>query len=171
MENMHMLKKTVCKELDQIAERVGQKKTLAGSELEQVSKLAMLLKDLYKIEKLEEEMGFSEGGMWDARGSYANRGYSRAGGSYAEAGGGSYGTHVNAGGSSNRGSSYAEGGGSYGGDYAERRGRDSKGRYTSYSMAEGQRDMIEGIREMMDRENLSNNSREILRKAMEQLEK
>jgi hypothetical protein len=31
--------------------------------------------------------------------------------------------------------------------------------------------MVEGIREMMDRENLSNNSREILRKAMEQLER
>lgn len=162
MENMHILKKMLCKEIDEMAERIGQKKTLAGAELEQISKLVMTLKNVYKVEKLEGEMGYSEGeGMWTARGGYANRGYSNDEG---------YRTHVNAGGSSNRGYSHDDGG-SYGGDYAERRSRDSRGRYSNYSMHDGQRDMVEGIREMMDRENLSNNSREILRKAMEQLER
>ena len=151
MEKLHVLKRMLCREMDELAEKLDMKKSISGTDLEHLSMLTKTLKNVYRIEELEEGE-YSERGMWTARG-YSDRGYSHEG----RAG------HVNAGGSSNRGD--------YRGDYSERRGRDARGRYTSYSMDDGQRDMVEGIREMMDRENLSNNSREILRKAMEQLER
>lgn len=144
MEHMEMLKKTLCKEIDEMAERIGQKKMLAGNELEQISKLVMTLKNIYKVEKLEAESAHSMGrGMWNARGGYSN----------------------------GMDESYRYGH-TYDGEHSERRGRDARGRYTSmYSMNDSKYEMVEGIREMMDREGLSPQSREILHKAMEQLSK
>jgi hypothetical protein len=126
-------------ELNRIAER--------GELSPAVAPMAHVLTDIVKnIDKIEmlEEGGYSkEGG-----GSY--RGYSRdGGGSYR----GSY-----------DGGSY---GGSYDGGYSERRGRDSRGRYTSRD--DGKEHMMHQIREMMH--NAEGREREALERCMNELQK
>jgi hypothetical protein len=127
-------------ELNKIAERGELSPTVAPM----AHVLTDIVKNIDKIEMLEEGGGYSrEGG-----GSY--RGYSRDGG-------GSY-----------RGS-YDSGsyGGSYDGGYSERRGRDSRGRYTSRD--DGKEHMMHQIREMMH--NADGREREALERCMNELQK
>lgn len=134
MEYMHELKEKLCEELEEIA-RKGE---LGAGDLEIVHKLTDTIKNLDKIEMLEEDGGYSRDGDWEMEG----RGnYSRNGGAY------------------NRGSSYA-------------RRRDSRGRYTSdrrYSRDDAKTHMIEQMEQMMNGSQ-NEREREIIRRAMEQLE-
>ena len=134
MEYMHELKEKLCEELEEIA-RKGE---LGAGDLEIVHKLTDTIKNLDKIEMLEEDDGYSRGGDWEMEG---RGGYSRNGGAY------------------NRGSSYA-------------RRRDSRGRYTSdrrYSRDDAKTHMIEQMEQMMNGSQ-NEREREIIRRAMEQLE-
>lgn len=139
MKNYRKLKDMLCEELDKLTER----KELNGSSLDMIHKLTDTIKNLDKIEMLEEESGYSErghGGDWEARGSYAGNSYDR----------GEYG-----------GNSYADGGNSYRG-----RKRDSMGRY---SRDDGKDHMIHKLREMMGGAE-SDTEREALRHCISKIE-
>ena len=75
MEYMYELKEKLCKELEEIA-RKGE---LGAGDLEIVHKLTDTIKNLDKIEMLEDG-GYSQTGDWEGRGSYAR------GSSYANRG-------------------------------------------------------------------------------------
>ena len=127
MEYMHELKEKLCDELEEIA-RKGE---LGAGDLEIVHKLTDTIKNLDKIEMLEEDDGYSRDGDWEMEGR------------------GRY----------NRGSSYA-------------RRRDSRGRYTSdrrYSRDDAKTHMIEQMEQMMNGTQ-NEREREIIKRAMEQLE-
>lgn len=71
MEYMNKIKKMLCKEL----EEYGEQKTLTVSDLEMIHKLTDTIKNLDKIEKLEDEDGYSEHyPYYDNGSSYARRG-------------------------------------------------------------------------------------------------
>lgn len=137
MEYMHELKEKLCDELEEIAN----KGELGAGDLEIVHKLTDTIKNLDKIEMLEDG-GYSQAGDWEIEG----RAY-------------------------NRGNSYA------------RRKRDSMGRYSRdgrmmrggyrdgrmYSRAEAKDEIMEKIEDMM--EDADPKEKEILRRAMGQLEK
>lgn len=137
MKDYRKLKEMLCDELDKFAER----KELSGSSLDIIHKLTDTIKNLDKIEMLEEESGYSERGR---RG-----GYSRDGGDWEAHG-------VYSG-----GNSYNDGGNSYRG-----RKRDSMGRY---SRDDGKEHMVHKLREMMgDAE--SDAEREALRHCISKIE-
>lgn len=136
MDYMHELKEKLCEELEEIA----RKGDLSAGDLETASKLAATIKDLGKIEMMDDG-GYSQDGDWMARGTY------------------------------DRGNSYRE------------RKRDSMGRYSKdgriirggyrdghmYSRAEAKEDMMDQIEDMMA--GATEKEKEILRRAMDQLEK
>ena len=138
MEYMYELKDKLCKELDEIA----RKPEMGAGDLEIIHKLTDTIKNIDKIEMLEDD-GYSQAGDWEAdmRGSYG------------------------------RGSSYRG------------RKRDSMGRYSregNYSSARGGRGgysrhdakeaMMEQMEMLMDQTG-SEREREIIRRAMDQMEK
>ena len=162
MEYIDKIKKMLCKELEEYAE-MGKIKN--STELDMIWKLTDTVKNLDKIEMLEEESeGYSE-----ARGGRGRGGRGR--------------------------SSYAMGGSSYDDDmmYSERRGRgryakrDSMGRYSSddgmsyddysdensyrsgYSRGDAKDHMMNKLGSMM--ENADPNEREILKDCMRKLER
>ena len=137
MDYMHELKEKLCDELKEIAN----KPEMGAGDLEIVHKLTDTIKNICKIDMLDEDGGYSRDGDWEARGSY------------------------------NRGSSYRG------------RKRDSMGRYSRdgrmmrggyrdgrmYSRAEAKDEIMEKIEDMMD--DADPKEKEILRRAMDQLEK
>lgn len=78
MKKAEELKEMLCEELEAIASTGN----ISRSDLDDVSKLTESLKNLYKIEMLEEASEYSQDGEWEARGNYArgnmrsNRNYS-----------------------------------------------------------------------------------------------
>ena len=74
MEYMHELKDKLCDELDEIA-RKGE---LGAGDLEIVHKLTDTIKNLDKIEMLEDGGGYSQAGDWEIEGRAYNRGNSYA---------------------------------------------------------------------------------------------
>ena len=143
MKHYHELKEMLCRELDKFAD----KGEITGGTLEIIHKLTDTIKNLDKIEMLEDG-GYSErGGGWEARGSYGN-----SGGYSGREGGSSY---------NDGGNSYNNGGSSYRG-----RRRDSMGRY---SRDDGREYMTNQLREMM-RNAESEPEREALRQCISKLE-
>lgn len=136
MEYMHELKEKLCDELEEIAN----KGELGSGDLEIIHKLTDTIKNLDKIEMLEDG-GYSQAGDWEIEG----RAY-------------------------NRGNSYA------------RRKRDSLGRYSRdgramryrdgrmYSMAEAKDRIMDEMEEAMGAAT-TDREREIIKRAMDQLEK
>lgn len=137
MEYMHELKEKLCEELEEIA-RKGE---LGAGDLEIIHKLTDTIKNLDKIEMLEDGGGYSQAGDWEIEG----RAY-------------------------NRGNSYA------------RRKRDSMGRYSRdgrtmryrdgrmYSRADAKEHMMGELEEAMEAAT-TDRERDIIKRAMEQLEK
>lgn len=71
MEYMNKIKKMLCNELEDYSDR----KSLSTSDLDMIHKLTDTIKNLDKIEMLENEGGYSEHYPYDDRGSsYARRG-------------------------------------------------------------------------------------------------
>lgn len=137
MEYMYELKEKLCRELEEVA----RKPEMGAGDLELIHKLTDTIKNIDKIDALEDD-GYSRGGDWEMEG----RGnYSRNGGAY------------------NRGSSYA------------RRKRDSMGRYSRewrdgrYSRDDAKERMIEQMEQLMNGSQ-NEREREIIKRAMEQLE-
>ena len=73
MEYMHELKEKLCKELDEIA----RKPEMGAGDLEIIHKLTDTIKNLDKIEMLEDG-GYSQAGDWEIEGRAYNRGSSYA---------------------------------------------------------------------------------------------
>ena len=74
MEYMHELKEKLCDELEEIAK----KGELGAGDLEIVHKLTDTIKNLDKIEMLEDGGGYSQAGDWEIEGRAYNRGSSYA---------------------------------------------------------------------------------------------
>lgn len=126
MEYMYELKEKLCRELEEVA----RKPEMGAGDLELIHKLTDTIKNIDKIDALEDD-GYSRGGGWEMEGR------------------GRY----------NRGSSYA-------------RRRDSRGRYTSdrrYSRDDAKTHMIEQMEQLMNGSQ-NEREREIIKRAMEQLE-
>ena len=138
MEYMRELKEKLCEELEEIA-RKGE---LGAGDLEIVHKLTDTIKNIDKIEMLEEDDGYSRDGDYDGssygRGSsYANRGKHYVRGHYSRDGRGGY-------------------------------SRD--GRMGGYSRHDAKEAMMEQAHDMMESAT-SEREREVVRRFMEQLEK
>lgn len=133
MEYLHELKEKLCDELEEIAK----KPDMSAGDLETVHKLTDTIKNIDKIDMLEDDGGYSRDGDWMARGTY------------------------------DRGSSYA------------RRKRDNMGRYSRdgrmhdrvmYSRADAKDHMMGELEEAMSAAS-TDREREIIRRAMDQIEK
>ena len=130
MEYMYELKEKLCRELEEVA----RKPEMGAGDLELIHKLTDTIKNIDKIDALEDD-GYSRDGDWEMEGR------------------GRY----------NRGSSYA------------RRKRDSMGRYSRewrdgrYSRDDAKERMIDQMEQMMNGTQ-NEREREIIRRAMEQLE-
>lgn len=74
MEYMYELKDKLCKELDEIA----RKPEMGAGDLEIIHKLTDTIKNLDKIEMLEDDGGYSQAGDWEIEGRAYNRGNSYA---------------------------------------------------------------------------------------------
>ena len=137
MDYMHELKEKLCDELKEIAN----KPEMGAGDLEIVHKLTDTIKNICKIDMLDEDGGYSRDGDWEARGSY------------------------------NRGSSYRgrkrDSMGRYSRDGRMMRGGYRDGRMCS--RAEAKDEIMEKIEDMMD--DADPKEKEILRSAMDQLEK
>lgn len=79
MKAMRDLREMLCKELDEIAA----KREMNAGDLETIHKLTDTIKNIDKIEMLEDE-GYSNDGEWraDMRGSYGRNDYTRRGEHY-----------------------------------------------------------------------------------------
>lgn len=138
MEYMYELKDKLCKELDEIAN----KGELGAGDLEIVHKLTDTIKNLDKIEMLENGGGYSQAGDWEIEG----RAY-------------------------NRGSSYARRKRDSMGRYS-RDGRTMRGGYRDgrmYSRADAKDDMMDQMEALMEQAG-SEKEREAIRRCMGQLE-
>ena len=137
MHYMHDLKDLLCAELEDYAENGKKSGKMSMGDLESIHKLTDTVKNILKIDMLEEESGYSEDGHYMGEGRI-------------------YGTSYESGYSERGGSSYARGRGRYA-------KRDSMGRYSrddgmhyrdgmrgGYSRDEGKHYMMEQLEEMME---------------------
>ena len=138
MEYMHELKEKLCDELEEIA-RKGE---LGSGDLDIIHKLTDTIKNLDKIEMLEDG-GYSQAGYRDGGSSYAR------GSSYA-----------------NRGKHYVRG--HYSQDGYSMEGRRSGNNGRMYSRAEAKDEIMDLIEDMMSDANEQEKS--IFRRVMSQLE-
>lgn len=140
MRDWHELKEMLCKEL----EEYSRKGKMSAGDLETIHKLTDTIKNIDKIEMLEEDGGYSQAGGMQGGGG---RGMNRGGGSYNDGG---YG-----------------GGNSY-----RRQRRDSRGRYSregGYSYGDGMEEVWE-ILEMMET-GLPDEQREAIRRFRREMQK
>ena len=105
MHYMETLKDLLCAELEDYAEKGQKANKMSAGDLEAIHKLTDTVKNILKIDMLEEESGYSEDGRYMGEGRI-------------------YGTSYESGYSERGGSSYARGRGRYA-------RRDSMGRYSS----------------------------------------
>ena len=138
MDYMHDLKEKLCDELEEIA----RKPEMSAGDLEAINKLTDTIKNICKIDMLEDGGGYSQAGDWEIKG----RAY-------------------------NRGSSYARRKRDSMGRYS-RDGRMMRGGYRDgrmYSRAEAKEDIMDQIEDMMG--DADEKEKAILRRAMTELEK
>lgn len=136
MEYMHELKEKLCEELDEIA----RKPEMGAGDLEIIHKLTDTIKNLDKIEMLEDG-GYSQAGYRDGGSSY-NRGSSYA----------------------NRGKHYVRG--HYSREGYSNEGRGSRG---GYSRNDAKEAMMEQMEMLMDQAG-SEREREAIRRCISQLD-
>ena len=156
MHYMHDLKDLLCAELEDYAEKGKKSGKMSMGDLESIHKLTDTVKNILKIDMLEDETGYSEDGAYMGEGRI-------------------YGTSYDG---YDRGTSYARGRGRYA-------KRDSMGRYSrddgymrrdvrnmrdGYSRDEGKAYMMEQLEDMMeDAEKPA--EKEALRRCMEALKR
>ena len=157
MHYMHDLKDLLCAELEDYAEKGKKSGKMSMGDLETVHKLTDTVKNILKIDMLEEESGYSEDGHYMGEGRI-------------------YGTSYDDGMHREGGYSYARGRGRYA-------KRDSMGRYSrddgmmyrgdmrgGYSREDGKHYMMEELGRLMD-EASTPTEREALKKCMQALER
>ena len=157
MHYMHDLKDLLCAELEDYAEKGKKSGKMSMGDLESIHKLTDTVKNILKIDMLEDETGYSEDGAYMGEGRI-------------------YGTSYDDGMRRGVGYSYARGRGRYA-------KRDSMGRYSrddgymrrdvrdgGYSREDGKEYMMERIGELMD-EAQKPAEKEALRRCMEALKR
>ena len=157
MHYMHDLKDLLCAELEDYAEKGKKSGKMSMGDLESIHKMTDTVKNILKIDMLEEEGGYSEDGHYMGEGRI-------------------YGTSYESGYSERGGSSYARGRGRYA-------KRDSMGRYSrddgmryrggmrgGYSRDDGKHYMMEQLEDMME-EAENPKQKEALRHCMQALER
>ena len=157
MHYMETLKDLLCAELEDYAEKGKKANKMSAGDLEAIHKLTDTVKNILKIDMLEEESGYSEDGRYMGEGRI-------------------YGTSYESGYSERGGSSYARGRGRYA-------KRDSMGRYSrddgmmyrggmrgGYSRDDGKHYMMEQLEEMME-EAEKPAEKEALRRCMDALKR
>ena len=156
MHYMHDLKDLLCAELEDYAEKGKKSGKMSMCDLDSIHKLTDTVKNILKIDMLEEETGYSEDGAYMGEGRI-------------------YGTSYDG---YDRGASYARGRGRYAkrdsmGRYSRDDGymrRDGRGMRDGYSRDEGKAYMMEQLEDMMeDAEKPS--EKEALRRCMEALKR
>ena len=159
MHYMHDLKDLLCAELEDYAEKGKKSGKMSMADLESVHKLTDTVKNILKIDMLEDEAGYSEDGYYMGEGRIYGTSYDdemRRGGGY----------------------SYARGRGRYAkrdsmGRYSRDDGymrRDGRGMRDGYSRDEGKAYMMEQLEDMMeDAEKPA--EKEALRRCMEALKR
>lgn len=147
---MHKIKEKLMDILDEYEERARSNPDgkLSDAEIQKIHMLTDTVKNICKIEMLEDGEGYSERIDSDTRGGYSRDGQWIARGGY---GGNSYREGRNG---------YNDGGSSY-----ARRKRDSMGRY---SRADGKEHMVEKLREMM--QEAEGEEREVIRRCLREIE-
>ena len=157
MHYMHDLKDLLCAELEDYAEKGKKSGKMSMGDLESIHKLTDTVKNILKIDMLEEESGYSEDGHYMGEGRI-------------------YGTSYDDGMHREGGYSYARGRGRYA-------RRDSMGRYSrdggmpyrggmrgGYSRDDGKHYMMEQLEEMME-EAEKPAEKEALRRCMDALKR
>ena len=157
MHYMHDLKDLLCAELEDYAEKGKKSGKMSMGDLESIHKLTDTVKNILKIDMLEEESGYSEDGHYMGEGRI-------------------YGTSYDDGMHREGGYSYARGRGRYA-------KRDSMGRYSrdggmmyrggmrgGYSRDDGKHYMMEQLEEMME-EAEKPAEKEALRRCMDALKR
>ena len=157
MHYMETLKDLLCAELEDYAEKGQKANKMSAGDLEAIHKLTDTVKNILKIDMLEEESGYSEDGRYMGEGRI-------------------YGTSYESGYSERDGSSYARGRGRYA-------KRDSMGRYSrdggmsyrggmrgGYSRDDGKEYMMEQLEEMMEQAQKPA-EKEALRRCMDALKR
>ena len=159
MHYMHDLKDLLCAELEDYAEKGKKSGKMSMGDLDSIHKLTDTVKNILKIDMLEEESGYSEDGAYIGEGRIYGTSYDdemRRGGGY----------------------SYARGRGRYAkrgsmGRYSRDDGymrRDGLGMRDGYSRDEGKAYMMEQLEDMMeDAEKPA--EKEALRRCMEALKR
>ena len=159
MHYMHDLKDLLCAELEDYAEKGKNSGKMSMGDLESIHKLTDTVKNILKIDMLEDESGYSEDGAYMGEGRI-------------------YGTSYDDGMLRGVGYSYARGRGRYAkrdsmGRYSRDDGymrRDGRGMRDGYSRDEGKAYMMEQLEDMMeDAEKPA--EKEALRRCMEALKR
>ena len=156
---MHKIKEKLMEELHEVESKLkkaGDGKLSAG-DLEYIHKLTDTIKNIDKIEMLEEDGGHSQGGgNWMARGMYGGNSYDEGGNSYARRKRDSMGRY------SRDGGNYSEEGGD---GYSERK------HYVRghYSRGDAKEHMIDKMEEMMEMAG-SEKEREAIRQCISKIE-
>ena len=157
MHYMETLKDLLCAELEDYAEKGQKANKMSAGDLEAIHKLTDTVKNILKIDMIEEESGYSEDGRYMGEGRI-------------------YGTSYESGYSERGGSSYARGRGRYA-------KRDSMGRYSrddgmmyrggmrgGYSRDDGKHYMMGELERLMEKAS-THTEREALEKCMQALER
>ena len=166
MHYMETLKDLLCAELEDYAEKCKKANKMSAGDLEAIHKLTDTVKNILKIDMLEEEGGYSEDGTYMGEGriygtSYES-GYSDRGGSSYARGRGRYAKRDSMGRYSRDDGMMYRGGMSY--------ARDGRGMRGGYSRDEGKHYMMEQLEEMME-EAEKPAEKEALRRCMDALKR
>ena len=171
MHYMETLKDLLCAELEDYAEKGQKANKMSAGDLEAIHKLTDTVKNILKIDMLEEEAGYSEDGHYMGEGriygtSYES-GYSERGGSSYARGRGRYAKR------DSMGRYSRDGGMSYDDDMSYARGGrmgNRVGMRGGYSRDEGKHYMMEQLEEMME-EAEKPAEKEALRRCMDALKR
>ena len=169
MHYMETLKDLLCMELEEYAEKGKKSGKMSMGDLESIHKLTDTVKNILKIDMLEEESGYSEDGHYMGEGriygtSYES-GYSERGGSSYARGRGRYAKR------DSMGRYSRDGGMPYDGDMSYARGgRGGNRGGGGYSREGGKQYMMERLEDMME-EAENPKQKEALRYCMQALER
>ena len=167
MHYMETLKDLLCAELEDYAEKGQKANKMSAGDLEAIHKLTDTVKNILKIDMLEEESGYSEDGHYMGEGriygtSYES-GYSERGGSSYARGRGRYAKR------DSMGRYSRDGGMSYDDDMSYARGGRG-GNRGGYSREDGKHYMMGELERLMEKAS-THTEREALEKCMQALER
>ena len=160
---MHKSMEELRKKLEKALEELVKKPDLSAGTLDAIHKVTDTLKNLDKIEMLEEERGYSQDGNWQAMGGYENRNSYEGGNSGAGRRGSTYvHGHYRRRNSRDGGNSY--GGNSYGDNSMRNYSRDGGNSY-----GDGKQMLMEQFEEMLDTTN-DPKTKEAIMRCMREIE-